>query len=309
MTLTLRPYQHEDDYWRIRVFLREIGLLDNRHEITWQVARLDYWRWHVIANCEPSISLEDQTFLWETNGGQLAAVLNLEGRGDAHCQVHPAYRTPDQYAAMLAVAEQHLAIHTDDGRSRLTPWAHAHNTVLQSVLAAHGYTKGDWPEHKRTRVLNGPITVAQPAPGYTIRALGDADELPARSWASWRAFHPDEPDEAYQGWTWYHGIQRIPQYRRDLDVVAAAPDGTIAGFCTLWYDDVTRMGYFEPVGVVPEHQQRGLGKALMTEALRRIQCLGATLVSVGGYSAAANALYSAVMSPDCELIERWEKTW
>jgi ribosomal protein S18 acetylase RimI-like enzyme len=69
------------------------------------------------------------------------------------------------------------------------------------------------------------------------------------------------------------------------------------------------MGYFEPVGVMPEHQQRGLGKALMTEAMRRIQCLGATLVSVGGFSAAANALYSAVVSPEHELIECWEKTW
>ncbi len=46
-------------------------------------------------------------------------------------------------------------------------------------------------------------------------------------------------------------------YRRDLDIVAVAPGGEIAGFCTIWYDDVTRTGY-EPVGVVPEYHRRGL---------------------------------------------------
>jgi hypothetical protein len=101
-----------------------------------------------------------------------------------------------------------------------------------------------------------------------VRALGEVEELPARSWASWRAFHPDEPDERYQGWEWYHNIQRIPLYRRDLDVVAVAPNGEIASFCTVWFDDVTRTGVFEPVGTAPEHQRRGLGKAVMCEGLQ-----------------------------------------
>jgi hypothetical protein len=47
----------------------------------------------------------------------------------------------------------------------------------------------------------------------------------------------------------------------------------------------------------------------MFEAMRRIQAMGATLVTVGGYSEAANALYSSVMSPDYLLIESWEKVW
>ena len=50
-------------------------------------------------------------------------------------------------------------------------------------------------------------TVDLPA-GYSIRALRDETELPARSWLSWRAFHPDEPDSAFEGWDWYRNIQR-----------------------------------------------------------------------------------------------------
>ena len=52
MKLTMRPYGGEDDYWRIREFLREVFLRNGRREWTWQVARLDYWRWHVAANCQ-----------------------------------------------------------------------------------------------------------------------------------------------------------------------------------------------------------------------------------------------------------------
>ena len=48
--------------------------------------------------------------------------------------------------------------------------------------------------------------------GVTVRTLYrliDESELPARSWLSWKAFHPDEPDEKYQGWAWYRNVQRV----------------------------------------------------------------------------------------------------
>jgi mycothiol synthase len=138
-----------------------------------------------------------------------------------------------------------------------------------------------------------------------VRALGDVEELPARSWASWKAFHPNDPDKDYEGWEWYHNIQRIPLYRRDLDIVAVAPNGEFAAFCTVWYDDVTRAGYFEPVGTAPAHQRRGLGKAVMCKALRRLKRMGAAIATAGGYTQAANALYASVVSTEYELFEPW----
>jgi GNAT superfamily N-acetyltransferase len=104
-------------------------------------------------------------------------------------------------------------------------------------------------------------------------------------------------------------VQRAPLYRRDLDLVAVAPDGEIAAFCTIWFDDVTRTATFEPVGTVPDHQKRGLGKALMSEGLHRAQRLGADLAFVGSYSEAAHALYASVGFVDYELDEPWEKQW
>ena len=104
-----------------------------------------------------------------------------------------------------------------------------------------------------------------------MRPLGDVDELPARSWFSWKAFQPDEPEENYEklGWEWYLDIQRCPLYRRDLDLVTIAPNGDIASFTTVWFDDVTRCAYFEPVGTYTPYQRRGLAKAVMYEGMRR----------------------------------------
>jgi len=138
---------------------------------------------------------------------------------------------------------------------------------------------------------------------------GDADELPARSWLSWKAFHPDEPDEDYQGWEWYKNVQRVPLYGRDLDIIAVSPDGEMAAFCTVWFDDVTRTAVFEPVATHPNHLQRGLGKAVMTEGLRRAEKLGVTLATVSSYGKAALALYASMGFTEFDLLEPWIKEW
>lgn len=321
MKSTRRTYQDEDDYWRIREFLRQVMLLNGRRELSWHVARLDYWRWHVVENCGFCDPVEDVTFIWETADGRIVAVLNPEGRGEAHFQVHPGLRTPELEEEMLDLAEQRLARRRPDGRTRLLVFAAHGDAMRRGLLARRGYTVADWPEaseHQRHRPLSAPIPDVPVAAGYTVRPLGDVEELPARSWVSWKAFHPDEPDEKYEGWAWYRHIQRQPLYRRDLDIIAVpvspvatefAPTGQMAAFCTAWYDDVTRTAYFEPVGTAPEHQRRGLGKAVMTEALRRLQWMGCVLAFVGGYSVPANALYASAGFTEYDLSEPWVREW
>ena len=308
MKLTMRPYQTEDDYWRIRAFLRQVMLLNDVREKSWHVARLDYWRWHVAANCQDLDSIENLVFLWETAGGQIAAVLNPEDQGDAHLQVHPELRTPALEEEMLAVAEQHLAADRDDKRL-LTVWTDDRDALRLAVLKRRGYTRGKWVGHQWQRDLDAPIPDVPLPPGYTVRALGDADELPSRSWASWKAFHPDAPDDDYEGWEWYLNVQRCPLYRRDLDIVAVAPEGEIVAFTTVWYDDVTRSACFEPVGTMPAHQRRGLARAVMSEGLRRLQRLGATRAFVGGLEPGPNALYSSLLSARHDRSEQWVKQW
>jgi len=303
ITMSRRPLNTE--YWRLRTFFRDVFLLNQRRELSWQVARLDYWLWFINAELNKP-PLED-VFVWEDADGGIVGVVNAESPGDVFLQVHPKMRSAALEAEMIGVAEAHFARTEADGKRSLHIWAHAHDTLRTDALQGCGYTKGDWPEYQYVRSLEVPIPAAPPAHGYIIRALGDADEIPARSWLSWRVFHPDEPASKYIGYAWYPSVQRCPMYRRDLDLVAVTTQGEMVGFCTLWYDDVTRTGCFEPVGVAYEHHRRGLGKALLNEGLRRIKHMGAVWATVAGYSEAATALYRSVMGDDILMYERWNK--
>ncbi|HNB51409.1 MAG TPA: GNAT family N-acetyltransferase [Anaerolineales bacterium] len=311
MILTYHPFQNEDDYWRVRQFLRETYLLNQRQELNWQVFRLDYWRWHINENLVQR-PLSEAIYLWETPRGELAAVLNSDGRGEGVLQIHPAWASPELEAEMIAVAEERLSQTKEDGTRSLLTWVDSRNTSRQTLLAARGYTKGDWPEHQRYRTLDEPIPAPVLPPGYTIRALGEGLELLERCYASGLAFPPNELDIALDNRrdvTWYRNIQNAPLYRRDLDLIVLDPEGAVAAFTTIWFDDMTRTGSFEPVGTVPAYQRRGIGKAIMFAGLHRLKKIGATQARVGSYSEAAGALYASAGFIAYELSEPWTKVW
>jgi ribosomal protein S18 acetylase RimI-like enzyme len=311
MNTTHRPYQTEEDFWRMRDFLRRVYLLNGRRERSWHVARLEYARWHTCLNCA-QVGLEEVAYLWEADGELIAFEMPDGGLGEAHFCVDPTRRSTELETRMLDLAEERLAGEEADGRRKLTVWCPAVDTLRGELLARRGYVKGDWPEHQWQRALDAPIAAVPLAEGYTIRSLGDGLELLERCYASGLGFHQGDIRVAVDNRddpTWYRNIQTAPLYRRDLDLVAVAADGSIAAFCTIWFDDVTRSAYFEPVATVPAHQRRGLGKALLTEGLRRLQRRGALVAGVGGYSPEANALYRSVMGDDYELYEPWERVW
>ena len=58
-----------------------------------------------------------------------------------------------------------------------------------------------------------------------------------------------------------------------------------------------------------EETARGLGKAVMSEGLRRAQRLGANLATVSSYSDGAHALYASMGFTEFDLLEPWIKEW
>jgi mycothiol synthase len=222
MKLTKRLYRDENDYWRIRPFLREVMLANDIKEKSWPVMRLDYWRWHGIENCGYLDAMEKHIYLWETEAGRLAAVLNPESLGSVFLQVHPAFKTPELEEEMIETAEAELSAQKGD-KWRQGIWVDSEDAIRLSILKRHGYTPGETYEHQWRLDLDAPIREAPIAPGYSVRSLGDESEIPARSWASWRGFHPNEPDSKYEGWEWYHNIQRCPLYRRAPSGLTTSP--------------------------------------------------------------------------------------
>ena len=129
------------------------------------------------------------------------------------------------------------------------------------------------------------------AEGYRIRPLVAPDEIPARVEIHRAAFTPSRLTVEK-----YERLQTLPHYRPDDDLVVEAPDGAFAAFAMAWWDPEGLVGEFEPVGTHPDHQRRGLSRALLTWGLRRYAERGARVVQV--YSDASNdaseALYDSV---------------
>ena len=214
---------------------------------------------------------------------------------------------------MISLAEERLTTTGKDGRRRLWLWADSQDEMRQGILARRGFRRVDSPqmqEYQHRRSLDGPLPDVPLVPGYTIRSLGDGLELLERCYASGLGFHDDDIKVARDNRDhpgWYHDIQSAPFYRRDLDIVAVAADGSIASFCTIWFDDVTRTACCEPMATVPAHQRRGLGKAVMIEGLHRLKHMGAKVAFVSGFSQEANALYFSVMGKEYDLSEPWKR--
>jgi mycothiol synthase len=288
----------------MRDFLREVFLLSQRLERSWSLPRLDYWRWHYIktVGTEP---MEQVTFLWETTDGQLKATLHIID-SEAYLAVHPHMRSAELENEMFACAEQNISRINPAGQRTLFVLADEDDPFRQEILGSRGYTYRERPVYRWRRDLEEPVPEVKVAHGFTIRSMGDAGEYDSRALASWHAFHPDEPDDAFTGGDWLANLQSAPLYRRDLDIVAEAPDGGIAAFSTIWYDDFTRSAVCVLVGTVPKHQRLGLGKAVITEGLRRLQKMGGTRVFANGFDPPANALYGSVLGTSYRA-ESWFK--
>jgi mycothiol synthase len=309
MALRMRSYQTEEDYFLIRNFLREVFLINNRLECSWHVSRLDYWRWHLILNCHYCDPIEKVTTIWENEDGGIAGVLHPLGEGEIRLHVHPEYRSQAMEDAILTHAEEHLSYRTQPGKNTVYLPVFSGDVARQETLIRRGYIKTGGISHHWYRDLDTYVPDILVAAGYSIRSMGTIDEHPPRSWASWKAFHNDEPDKNYDGdWSWYQNIQSAPLYRRDLDIIAVTSQGKIVAFCTIYYDDHTQSAVCVLVGTAVEHQRRGLGKAVMLEGMRRLKKMGCRRVFATAYDPPANGLYGSVMQTN-EVAETWIKEW
>ncbi len=292
----------EDTYWKIRDFLRQVWRRTSDKTLNWNVARLDYNRWHVFKNCY-ELDLLDYIYICE-HENKIIAVFISDCKNGYHLQVDPEYYCDEVFEILFV--EFKKAIDNAEVWMKLHIPAPEGDVVFEEALSNAGFKPTQWEEVRREFVLEGNITPAKLFPGSKIRSLGSEEELPARSWASWRAFHPNEPDENYEGWEWYKNLQLCPLYHRDLDLVSIAEDDSIVGFITAWFDDFNRTAYIDPVGVTPEHWRKGIGRALVSECLLRVQNLGAKRAYIESYDVPAHALYESVGLKAVKTLRTWK---
>jgi ribosomal protein S18 acetylase RimI-like enzyme len=196
---------------------------------------------------------------------------------------------PDRQSAHAAVLDWFAA--SAEGEEPLDVAALASDEATRAAVEARGFRVVEdegFLHHMAIELAEEPAEPELPD-GYRLSHVDDAT-LASRVEAHRSAFDPSRVTlESYRT------VRRTPPYRADLDVVALAPDGSVAAYALAWLDAANAVGELEPVGTHANHRRLGLARAVCLEALRRLRSLGAELglvYSVDGRP--STALYESV---------------
>jgi ribosomal protein S18 acetylase RimI-like enzyme len=171
-------------------------------------------------------------------------------------------------------------------------------TVTHVSLADHARvealrSRGFEVERPPAQLFERSTAGAKPLPvdGFEIRSLDGEREHASRADAARLAFASTLAPEVHRAR--YLQFMRSPGYVLEHDLVAVAPDGTIASFEIYWLDAELSLGQFEPVGTHPNFQRRGLARALLHEGLARLASAGIerARVMTGGSNERAKRAY------------------
>ena len=291
MKLTQRAYRDEHDEARMAALVR-VRPADNLHVVDLPY-RLSSWAFDEPGNIR----------LWETAGGDVLAWAVLQSPFWAiDYAYHPA-APPNVHADILAWVDARAQTLLDTPYGRPAWFVHVFDWQLQRQhdLAAQGFAPqanvgaNSWSKVLFQRRADAPVSHRPLPPGFTLRPLRGVEEVAAYVSLHRAVFESENMTVAWRQRTLHH-----PDYRPDLDLVAVDPDGQLAAFCVCWFAPVgvagRPSGQIEPLGVRADVRQKGLGRALVAEGIRRLARCGAehVVVETDKYRDAAFAFYEAV---------------
>ena len=274
MTATLRSYNLQDDFEAIGEFLAEYYRPDNRDgnflKPAWAYIHGHPWLDETAL---------DRFGVWEDNG-RIVGVVHYEHKpGEAFFEI-----TPDRTElkpAMLDHAERYLYGTAEDGRRYLKAWVNDFDTELQALVISRGYAKDDSPARPISRLrIQQPFQPDTSLPdGFRLSSLAEENDLDKLNRVLFRGFdHGEEPPPT--DYAAREKQQTMPDYRKNLNIIAVAPDGQYVAYAGTWFVTKNEYAYIEPVCTDPAYRRRGLGRAAVLEGVRRCAALGARIAYV-----------------------------
>lgn len=243
-----------------------------------------YWALRMLSSNNP---LAD-TRIWPRAAGSLSAFAWLDPPEFADLIVDPA-ATPGTLDEALDWLE---AESRAQARSLMTVVVVDGDESRTHELRRRGYAPGEGGNTRLwQQLVSAPKAEVVLPSGFSLGHVSSERDIERRAFVEASSFG----NSTINADAWLVLRQRLPQYQEELDLIAVAPDGNGASACTCWYDESTRVGEFEAVGTSAPYRRHGLGRAVITEGLRRLQRLGATraVVQTMITNAPAIALYQS----------------
>lgn len=290
MTATRRTYEPKRDFIRVRNFLAQTYNAFPS-PFNWGIERWNYARYFVAPMLGsngndhgiPEGSLkaialwEDLIGLWENERGDIVGVTCIEhphpdhsGFGEAFIQRHPDHA--DLLEDMIAYAEER---YVDPKKNRVYTWAYDNDRDLICVLTERGYERRDEPTSHSMKCTFGEIPALELPEGFRLMSMAEVNDIDKRREIFGRGFNHEDPHDWPSAFS-YKELQRAPDYRKEHDLFIVAPDGTYAACCIVWFNEIDRVGYLEPLSTHPDFRRMGLGRQILNEGMRRLKALGAT---------------------------------
>lgn len=268
----MRNYDHETDYGSVNQFL--VRLYDADPPNHWLQPRWEY------AHSHPMLDRDnlDKMAIWEADDRIVAAVLFEDKVGLSHVQLDPQF--PRLKREMLEYVVANLVGEFKAGRGSYV-FINDADSDFGVIASEMGFEPK--PEHAETTsryVIPEALREIHLPDGFRLQSLADEFDVEKVHRVMHRGFnHQGEPPEDE-----LDDRRRklsVPGLRRDLTVVAVAPDGSYASFCGMWPVPGSTACYIEPVATDPDYRRMGLGTACVLESIRRCAQEGATLAYVG----------------------------
>jgi ribosomal protein S18 acetylase RimI-like enzyme len=151
------------------------------------------------------------------------------------------------------------------------------NTDRLAFLQRNGFIEEDIRSLFFSRSLLEPLPISSFPAGYNWRSVTPDDPIETLVDLHRSAFGTAQMTVEYR-----QAIMSAPQYEMDLDLVAIAPDNSLAAFCICGIDENDpTVGYTDPIGTHQAHQKKGLAKTLVIEGLRLLKKRGVEKVEIG----------------------------
>ncbi|MFO7167878.1 MAG: GNAT family N-acetyltransferase [Chloroflexota bacterium] len=294
-TITSRLYAGEADLAPIVEFVN----LCEAHDRTQEGTSIEELRNDLS---QPGFDPTRDVRLWYDEAGRLVGYGELwaheetaDGDGFLWFQVHPELRGEIE-RDMLAWADARLR---ELGRRMLRVAARDVEAQRAALLESLGFEPVRY-FLRMVRPLDEPIPEPVFPAGYTLRD-GDHDpqawaDLYNESFVDHFNFHAREAEHV-RHW------QSEPDYRPDLNLVAVAPDGTLAAFawCSINVQENERLGrrdgWIGLLGTRRGHRRIGLGRAMLLSGMQRLRAAGMERAALGVDAASptgATKLYESV---------------
>lgn len=223
--------------------------------------------------CQPE--LQARTRLWFDQHDQLLACTLVDAYNNFLFDYLPHANSPELEAAIMQWGMKCAGLPLDavcreDDVERVA-WLTRHRFQPQAMSTL-----------SFARSLSEPIPDPQLPAGFFIRSVTGPAELDALVALHRAAFGTDNMTVEER-----RAMISGPDYRRELDLVAVAPNDQLAGFCVCCIAVEENAatgrseGYTDPIGVHPDFQRQGLARALLLTGLKLLHECGLAYAALG----------------------------